>query len=518
MKDAQMLVVPNKQKLVIDTNVRAEVLAAIPHAKQFDYKGKKLLAVPHGVEECLVLKNLGFDKVPSPIESYYKWPGRYTPMSHQRATSAFITSHRRALVLSAPGTGKTASCLWGADYLLKTDVIDRVLVVSPLSVLRPVWGIHMREVLSHRSYNYVVGSAAERFAALEEPGVTFHIINHDGFGIVADGLDTSLRWLVIYDEATALKNPTTRRFRQFFAFNKTANPWLWLLTGTPIAQSPVDAWSLARLVGNPHVKPTFYAFKDQVMRKVSMYRWVPAPEALGICKQVLQPSIRYSLDECVDLPDMVYEDRASDLTKQQLDAFKEMQEKAILAAHDVSAANAAVMLAKLIQICCGVVYDNRGFEVKIDATPRFESLCELIDEIGGKVIVFVPLRSVQNNLYKSLKEKYTVASVHGDVSAKERAKIFDAFQKSDEPQVLLAHPVVTSHGLTLTAANTVIWYAPIYSLEKYEQANARIRRVGTKGKTRAVHLYGTAFERELYRRLATKRRILSDFLELVRTK
>jgi SNF2 family DNA or RNA helicase len=82
--------------------------------------------------------------------------------------------------------------------------------------------------------------------------------------------------------------------------------------------------------------------------------------------------------------------------------------------------------------------------------------------------------------------------------------------------VLLAHPKVASHGLTLTRAKDIIWYAPIYSLEMYEQANARIRRLSTEGKTRVHHLHGTAFERELYKRLQQKKRVLGEFLELVR--
>jgi SNF2 family DNA or RNA helicase len=161
------------------------------------------------------------------------------------------------------------------------------------------------------------------------------------------------------------------------------------------------------------------------------------------------------------------------------------------------------------------VYDNSGERVHIGAAQRLEDLKELIDEAGDKVVIFVPLRGVQDWLASELKQDYSVASVHGDVSVKERTSVFNAFQTMPAPQVLLAHPKVASHGLTLTAARTVIWYAPIYSLEQYEQANARIRRVGTKGKTRVVHLYATAFERELYSRLQHKKRVLSDFLQLV---
>lgn len=191
---------------------------------------------------------------------------------------------------------------------------------------------------------------------------------------------------------------------------------------------------------------------------------------------------------------------------------------------------------------CGVVYGNDGARVKLDYTGRYDSLKEIMEEIGilpdpkripiatlsdggdagivtksEKVIVFVPLRGVQDSLLDLLrKDGYDVASVHGDVTGTERNKIFDAFQNSDRYHILLAHPKVAAHGLTLTRAKDIIWYAPVYSLEMYEQANARIRRISTQGKTRVHHLYGTTFEKELYHRLQNKRRVLADFLEMIK--
>jgi len=109
-----------------------------------------------------------------------------------------------------------------------------------------------------------------------------------------------------------------------------------------------------------------------------------------------------------------------------------------------------------------------------------------------------------------------VELVNGDVSTKDRNEIFHNFQHTDEPKILLAHPKVAAHGLTLTAAKDIIWYAPIYSLEQYEQANARIRRLNTEGRTSVWHLYATNFEAELYRRLRAKQNTLAEFLDLVR--
>ena len=113
-----MIVVPNRKALVINSDANQRILTAIPHAKPFKFQSRDVVAVPHGIEECIVLRNIGFRDVPAPILSYYKWPGRYTPMAHQRDTAAFLTSHRKALCWSEQGTAKTASSLWAADYLM----------------------------------------------------------------------------------------------------------------------------------------------------------------------------------------------------------------------------------------------------------------------------------------------------------------------------------------------------------------------------------------------------------------
>jgi len=509
-----MLVVEENKKLVLHTALSDEILQVIPHAKKFRHNGQMLTAVPHGVEESLVLRNLGFKKTPAPILSYYDWPSRYTPMQHQKGTAAFATMNKRANILNAPGTGKTLSVLWAADYLLREGLAKKVLIVCPLSTVKLVWGKELRHHLPHRSFALLTGTKQVRIQKLSIPGTQFYIVNHDGFNIIKEHL-TDID-VVIYDEATALKTPSSQRFRQFFHWLQARNPWLWMLTGTPISQSPVDAWTLAKLVGNPDVPRSFTAFKDLVMSKVSTFRWVPRPEALDICQRVLQPSVRYSLEECMEIPDTLYLGHQCPMSKEQLTAFREMKERAVLLSHDVSAPNMAVALQKLIQICCGVVYGNDGARVRLDFTERYDILKDVIDEIGDKVIVYVPLRGVQERLREMLVNNgYDVAAVHGDVTGIARNNIFEDFQNTNKIKILLAHPKVAAHGLTLTRAKDIIWYAPIYSLEQYEQANARIRRIGTQGKTRVHHLWGTSFEKELYSRLQHKKHVLSEFLELI---
>ena len=803
-----MLVIPAKRKVVLNSSENATALAVMPHAKALRHNGEDLLAVHHGVEEALVLKNIGID-VPPPILEYYNWPGRFAPMAHQKDTAAFLTSYKRALCLNSPGTGKSVSALWAADFLLDEGLVTKVLIVAPLSTLKPVWGHELKHHFPHRSFAICTGSKDKRKQILETPGVQYVIINHDGmtnmqadltgFGVViydecfvagtkvatpegevaietmsvgdeiltsagvrrvkrlkcttstnlvtirtshghtitctaehpfftdvgwvdaknlvgrrlissddlshmregvsipevrmdscqktggklgasllavlqveedtrgepraaksdessgsarescsdvfgeqtcpfsgvqgenlvlsesrwaqtcstrgewnggdevrtddsghtpgrvllesrhlvADeaarlsellqsglgysGEETSYRggweltqhgraqvagykegheasgvWVVgvSHDEqasgvlvynlevagtpnyfaggalvhnCTAIKSPSAQRYKVFAKWVNLHNPWLWMLTGTPISQSPADAWTLARLAESKSVSRSFTAFRDQVMQKITAFKWAPRPNALEICRQVLQPSIRFSLDECKDLPQTNFVGRQCALTTVQEKAFKEMRDKAVtvFAGGEVTAANAAVMLGKLIQIVCGAVISDAGV-LPIDSSPRYALLTGLLDEIGDKVIIFVPLKGVQHMLMGKLKaDGYDVALVNGDVGKTERDQIFNDFQYADTPRILLAHPKVAAHGLTLTRAKDIIWYAPIYSLEQYTQANARIRRLSTTGKTTVWHIWATTFEKELYRRLRHKLNTLTDFLSLV---
>src|SRR4029077_14407445 len=139
-------------------------------------------------------------------------------------------------------------------------------------------------------------------------------------------------------------------------------------------------------------------------------------------------------------------------------------------------------------------------------------LLQIIDESAHKLIVFCPWRHLIDNLSALLTEKeIDHAVVHGDITHRET--IFDAFQNTTQYRVLLAHPQTVHHGLTLTAATTIIWFSPVTSLDVYQQACARIRRVGQTKKQMFLHLQSTPVERKVYAMLQNKARVQDEFLE-----
>jgi SNF2 family DNA or RNA helicase len=186
-----------------------------------------------------------------------------------------------------------------------------------------------------------------------------------------------------------------------------------------------------------------------------------------------------------------------------------------LATGTVTAVNEAVKMQKLIQIACGVAYDDNGMHVELHCTPRINLLKELIEEAGEKVIVFVPLTGVLRMLERELSKDWSVGIVNGDVSSTKRNAIFNDFQNEAHPHVLIAHPGTMSHGLTLTTASTIIWYGPINSNEQYTQANGRIERIGKRRVSNVIHIESTDLENKIYERLRNKQKLQGLLLDLV---
>lgn len=512
-----MLIIEQAKAVAMKLNNPSRVLESLPSAKMLHVRGKPVVVAPHRLTEVSVLRNLGID-APSPILHYYGWPGRFTPYEHQKQTSAFLTLHKRALVLNEIGTGKTQSALWAADYLMEIGAVGKVLILSPLSTLERVWGDGVFLGFPNRKHIVLHGSAQRRLKLLKTEA-DFYIINHDGFNIVADEA-VGMFDLVIVDEAAVLRNVSTQRYKVFAKWMaKNPDTRLWLMTGTPTPNEPTDAWTLARLVDSPFCTMSYTAFRDQVMMKLGMYRWVPRPDSVEVVRHVLHPAVRYTRDECFDLPDTVVQTRSVELTAEQKRHYHKMVKDLVVeAAQDgvtITAVNAAVKLQKLVQIACGVAYGDEGENVEIDCAPRVNLVKELIEEAGEKVIVFVPLTGTLKMLERELAKHWSVAVVNGAVSARERNVIFHNFQTGKDPRVLIAHPATMAHGLTLTSASTVIWYGPITSNEQYVQANGRVERIGKRHVSNVIHIEATDLEHKMYKRLENKQELQSLLLELI---
>ena len=515
-----MLVVEKSRAIALKLNNPNRVLDSIPTAKTIEVQGVTLVIAPHQLDEVKVLRNLGIE-APSPILHYYPWPGQYVPYDHQKQTAAFLTLQHRALVLNEIGTGKTQSALWAADYLIKTKKVKRVLILSPLSTLERVWGDALFTGFPHHKFVVMHGTAEKRLKLLKHD-VQFYIVNHDGFPIIKEQCHGMFD-LIIVDEAAVLRNPSTQRFKIFRKWaDNNPSARLWLMTGTPTPNDPTDAWALSKLINSPFCTKTYTAFREQVMMKIGQWKFVPRPESTEIVKHILQPSVRYTRDECFDLPETIVQTRQVALTPEQKKHYEQMLKhfvtemaKERVVGGTITAVNEAVKVQKLVQIACGVAYGDDGQNILIDCSPRINLVKEIIEEAGEKVILFVPLTGTLHMLEKELSKHWSVGVVNGAVSAAERNRIFQGFQHERDPHVLIAHPGTMAHGLTLTSASTIIWYGPINSNEVYVQANGRIERIGKRNVSNVIHIEATDLEHKMYERLRTKQKLQGLLLDMI---
>ena len=479
--------------------------------------GGKVL-VHWNLEEAQVLKNLQIKDVPSPILGKYNWPGRYKPFEHQKDTASFLTLHRRAFCLNEQGTGKTGSAIWAADYLMKIGKIKRVLIVCPLSIMDSAWRGDLFNFAMHRTADIAYGAKDKRVKIING-GAEFVIINYDGLNIVEEEIKKGGFDLIIVDEANAYKNAQTTRWK---TLNRILTPdtWLWMMTGTPAAQSPVDAYGLAKLV-NPKNVPTFFtAFKDMVMTKVTTFKWVVRPNADKVVFEALQPAIRYTKEECLDLPEMTYVVRDVELTPQQKKYYEALRKQLVVqtTGEQITAVNAAVGLNKLLQISCGAVYADSGETLHFDIANRYKVLREVIDETNQKVLIFVPFKHTIELLREKLTtDGFNTDVISGEVSAGKRADIFRRFQTQPDPRILIIQPQAAAHGVTLTAADTIVWWGPTSSLETYAQANARAHRAGQRHPVTVVKLQGSNAEKHVYRMLDNRITENGKLIDLYKT-
>jgi len=484
---------------------RSEIIKDNTHSKQllicWDHEEMKTLATY--LDNFLPSQNI--PKIPSPMQRDYKWPGFYTPFEHQRDTAYFLSIRQRAFCFNEAGTGKTSAAIWAADYLMNQGIIKKVLVICPLSIMYSAWQADVMKTAIHRTCGVAHGSSAKRKKVLDE-NFDFTVINYDGTTVILPELQQAKFDLIIVDEANAYKSPSTKRWKTLAKLIEPTT-WLWMMTGTPAAQSPVDAFGLAKLVSPSRVPKFSTAWRDRVMAQISKFKWVPKQVATDEVYRALQPAIRYTKKECLDLPEVVYQTRDVPLTPQVYKFYQELKRQLLIeaAGEQISAVNAAASLNKLLQISAGAVYTDKHDIVQFDVSPRLNALKEVLEETTNKVVVFVPFLHAIDIVGEFLtKEGITNEVIKGSVAARERSEIIGRFQTATDPRILIIQPQSAAHGITLTAADTVVFWSPVMSVEIYLQCIARIERVGQVNKMSVVHLRGSEVESKMYAMLQGK--------------
>lgn len=507
-------------KLTVPQHIVPHITSNIEKCEVLEQKGNLTdLVVFWGVDEMTRLNQLiAFrNNLPSPIVRDYDWPGIYKPFDHQRITAEFLSINHRAFCFNEAGTGKTSSALWATDYLMKQGKVKRVLIICPLSIMYSAWQGDVFNTCMHRSVGIAHGTSTKRERIINGD-YEIVIINYDGVAIVKEAISKGGFDLIIIDEANAYKSPSTARWKTLTKILKPETR-LWMMTGTPAAQSPVDAYGLAKLVCPQRVPKFSMAWRDKVMQQITRFKWVPKHNAKDEVFKALQPAIRYAKNDCLDLPDVMYQTRDIPLTPQVQKYYKQLKEQMLIetSGESISAVNAAANLNKLLQISGGAVYTDKKEVIEFDISPRLSALSEVIDETVNKILVFVPYRHTIQVVSQYLtKQGISNEIINGEVSATDRAHIIQRFQTMDDPRVLVIQPQAASHGVTLTRADTIVFWSPVMGVETYLQCVARMDRVGQKNKMTVVHLEGSDVEKRIYKMLQGKVDLHSKLVDLYR--
>ena len=285
-----MIILKDKQAVLLQPQNLAQITTVIPSAKIVGTAKGPMVAVPHRPDETRVLRSLGYD-VPSPMQMYYDFPAKFKPFEAQRISAEFATMNDRCFILNSMGLGKTITTLWAYDYLKKCGQVRSMLVVCPLSTLERTWADEAFFSFPQYKVNVLYGTKEKRLKLLKDPA-DIYLINTDGAKIIVDELAARRDIdLIVIDELALMRTKTTDRWKALNTIcNKQTPRRVWGLTGSPIPNSPADAYAQIRLV-TPNNKdcPLYYnSFRNQVMTQVNQFKWLPKPDSAAYVHRVMQ--------------------------------------------------------------------------------------------------------------------------------------------------------------------------------------------------------------------------------------
>lgn len=402
---------------------------------------------------------------------------------------------------------------------------SHTLIIAPLSTLDMVWFRSFYSVNRNIKVYVLKGTKTKRLKLLNEaakqPNAVI-VINPDALHLLAGEAALDKFTHIVIDECTAFKNPTSRRYKALKKIVK-AESWLWAMSGSPMPEAPTDVWAMARLICPENIPASFTAFRDLTMIKKSTYTWIARPDALKlIAKMLAGKVIRYTRDECIDIPPTQTATLEIEPTKEQAELLKQLRKEAWAEVEKgaVTGVNEAVIVSKILQICAGAVKaiaeDGTSVLQRVDCAPMLDALKEISEATDNPVIVYAPFIGTIARLVEwATENKISHRVVVGDTSSSNRVAAFDGLQNG-EIKLLIAHPKAMAHGITLTRSNVIVWFCPMHSHEITEQANGRIVRPGQVNKTYIVYLTCSAAQRKVIRQNEGKddrQSILLDYLK-----
>jgi len=433
--------------------------------------------------------------------------------SFQKRALAFIRHKRKCALFLDMGLGKSVIALTAASDMLDEFLINKVLVIAPLRVSNTVWKQEAKkwEHLEHLNIAIATGSAKNRIQNLES-SADIHVINREN----VDWLVRTQKWkwdMVIVDESSSFKSMKSKRFRALRKVTKYMKSVI-LLTGTPSPNGIVDLWSQIYLIDQgARIGKTMGNFRQRFLHPAGYmsYSWEPNEGAdIEIQELIKDVCITMSSEDYLELPERINLNEYIDLPPDVREQYKELEKEFLLVLEegDIEALSAATLGNKLLQMCNGAVYDSEGVAHTIHDL-KIKALKEIIeDNPNESFLVAYNYRSDHVRLSKAFPQGVSLSREGVEIEEWNKGKI----------KLMFAHPASAGHGLNLQkGGSSIVWFGLNWSLELYEQFNARLHRQGQDKPVKVTHLIAKdGIDEKVMKALRGKAKTQRDLLEYLK--
>ena len=438
------------------------------------------------------------------------------PYDHQKLALEKSWAEKTYALFMEMGTGKSKVLVDNIAMLNDQGAIHGALIVAPKGVYKNWYDIeipvHLPDHVKHTKVLWEASQTKRKQLELDtlfdgKPDLKILIMNVESFS-TKKGLDFAYSFLnmlkgkalIGIDESTTIKNPTAKRTKNILRIGNLAS-YRRILTGSPVTKSPLDLYSQCEFLDHKHLgHPSYYSFRARYAHMMSRNFGGRQVQIVGSYRRLDELagkldsfSYRVLKEDCLDLPPKIFTTRIVELTDEQKEKYAMMKATAI-AEHKgsiMSSTSALTTLLRLHQITCGhMKLDNK--EVVHIKNNRLTALMDCLEETDGKVIIWANYVADLKNITSALKKAYGEASTveyHGGVDATLRQDNIAQFQDVKGPaRFFVGNAQTGGYGITLTAANTVIYYSNNYDLEKRLQSEDRAHRIGQTGSVTYVDL------------------------------
>lgn len=442
---------------------------------------------------------------------------KYKPHSYQEYAIRYIETHPISALLIDMGLGKTSITLTAIRNLLFDSFeVCKVLVIAPLRVAKNTWTDEIKkwEHLSTLTYSLIVGNENERLSALNEKA-DIYIINRENVDWLVNKSGYKFDFdMVVIDELSSFKNHQSKRFKSLMKVRPLVKRIVGL-TGTPSSNGLMDLFAEFKILDMGKRLGYFIGqyrntyFKPDKMNGPIVYSYKPLPNAENaIYEKISDITVSMKANEYLKMPELLTSNYVVELSNSEKNQYDEMKKSLVLEITDgeITASNAASLSNKLCQLSNGAIYDDEQNIVEIHDR-KLEALEDIIESMNGKPLL---IAYWYRHDLERIKSRFSVREIKTseDISDWNDGKI----------PVALIHPASAGHGLNLqNGGSTLVWFGLTWSLELYQQTNARLYRQGQKNTVVIQHIItkGTIDE-QILKALQKKNKTQADLIDAVR--